>query len=112
MSKGEIRAGVRRLFRLPMRSPRDAHADADAELDGFLEQRTDDLVRHGMTPVQARAEAERRLGASIDDVRSSLRTSAVQREERRDHQGYDGLIQDVKYGLRALLRSPTYTIVA
>jgi hypothetical protein len=80
---GGIRAGVRRLFRLPLHTPTIARADADAELESFLEERIASLVQRGMTPAEARQEALRRLGAPLGEVRAALRQSAERREGRQ-----------------------------
>ena len=55
MRPDEIRAGVRRLFRLPVRRP--AAADADAELESLLDEQIRYLIARGMSPDTARAEA-------------------------------------------------------
>jgi len=60
----------RKLFPPPLRTPSHAKADADEELRAFLDERADDLVAHGISPDDARREALRRLGASIDDAAS------------------------------------------
>ncbi|MEP6732270.1 MAG: permease prefix domain 1-containing protein, partial [bacterium] len=72
----DIRPGVWRLFRLPSRTADHARADADAELDTFLDERIDHLVRRGMTPDAAREQALARLGSSLEDARVTLRQSA------------------------------------
>ena len=65
MRSRSLREGVRRLFRLPLRTGSQVEADADDELQSFLAERVDDLVARGMSPDEARREALRRLGASI-----------------------------------------------
>ena len=45
----DIRPGVRRVFRLPLRSRADIHADLDDELDAFIESRVDSLVARGLS---------------------------------------------------------------
>src|SRR3982751_3345027 len=90
MTERGIRAGVRRLFRLPVRTTDSARADADAELDSFVEERIAHLVRRGLAPADARAEAMRRLGAPLDEVRASLRRSAERRERRKRVRGRGG----------------------
>jgi hypothetical protein len=108
-----IRAGVRRLFRLAPRTRAMAGDDADAELDAFLDARTEHLVARGMPPAEARAEALRRLGAPLDDVRASLHRSAARRERRRRALEWaDALHSDGRFALRQLARSPAFTATA
>lgn len=108
-----IRAGVRRLFRLPPRTADGVRADADAELDAFLEERVEYLVRRGMTPAAARTEALRRLGGTLSQVRDALRESADRREQRRRlRDTLDELAQDVRYAGRQIARAPGFTAVA
>jgi len=105
-----IRPGVSRLFRLVLRSDRRARADADAELDAFIDSRVEHLVTHGDAPDNARARAIASLGAPIDEVRSSLRSSAVHRDARMwKRERIDGLIRDVKHAGRSLRRTPSFT---
>ena len=57
MRPDEIRAGVRRLFRLTVRWADGAGADADAELESLLDEQIRYLIARGMSPDTARAEA-------------------------------------------------------
>jgi predicted permease len=110
---GGIRAGVRRLFRLPLHTPTIARADADAELESFLEERIASLVQRGMTPAEARQEALRRLGAPLGEVRAALRQSAERREGRqRPREMIDELLQDLRFAGRQFLRAPAFTAIA
>lgn len=108
-----IRAGIRRLFRLPVRTPGGARADADAELDAFLEERIASLVRRGLTPAAARQEAIRRLGAPLGEVRATLRHSAERREGRlRLREGLDELLQDLRFAGRQFRSAPAVMAIA
>ena len=71
-----LRPGIRRLLRLPLRNPAAIHAEIDDELDSLIANRVDHLVAQGMSPAKARAEALRRVGASLDDARRQLHQSA------------------------------------
>ena len=109
----DLRPGVRRLFRLPLRTTRSVHADVDDELDALIESRIDALLAHGISYADARAEAVRRLGANLDTVRDQLHQSAELRERRMRFQDYmSDLISDVRYAARGLARRPAFTAVA
>src|SRR4029079_16908133 len=109
----DLRPGVRRLFRLPLRTTRSVYADVDEELDALIESRIDGLVAHGLSYADARAEAVRRLGANLDTVRDQLHHSAELRERRMRFQDYVyDLISDVRYAARGLARRPAFTAVA
>jgi predicted permease len=110
---GDIRAGVRRLFRIALPRPEAAHKDADDELDAMLDARVDHFVARGMSPGEAHAEARRRLGMSIDETRDGLHRSAEHREKRlRFTERVDELRQDIRFTARTLSRSPGFAITA
>jgi predicted permease len=108
-----IRPGVRRIFHLSPRTDVQTSADADGELDAFLEERIETLVRRGMTPDAARAEALARLGAPLDVARAGLRDSARRREARR-HVGtvIDELRDDMRFAWRQCMKAPGFTALA
>ena len=109
----ELRPGVRRLFRLPLWTDAARRRDVDDELQALIANRVDYLVARGMSPAEARAEAEFRLGASIDDARLQLQRSLNQRERRmRVSERLDSVLQDIRYAARGLLRRPAFTVVA
>jgi putative ABC transport system permease protein len=113
MRRFDFLPGVRRLFRLPLRTSTAIHADIDEELESLLASRIDSLVAHGLSYDTARAEALRRLGASIDNVRDQLHHSAELRERRMQfHERLDDLAQDIRYAARGLARRPAFTAVA
>jgi len=110
---GGIRAGVRRLFRIPMHTPDRVAADATDELRTFLDERVDHLIARGMPPEEARAEALRRPGSPLGDARELIRHSAVTRERAvRIRQSIEDLKQDVRYAVRTLGRDRAFTISA
>jgi putative ABC transport system permease protein len=99
----------RRLFR---RARPDVPADVDDELGFHLEMRTEHNRALGMTDEEARARAEPRLG-DLTTVRSEL--------IRHDHHCESAvrctdyvkdLIQDIRFGFRALRRAPAFTAAA
>jgi putative ABC transport system permease protein len=113
MSRGDIRAGVRRLFQLAVRRPEVASADADAELQSLLDEHVLYLTARGMPPDAARAEALRRLGTPLADASKRLHHSAQRRERRmRLHEWLEDLVADLRYGIRTLRRSPALAAAA
>jgi len=78
--------------------------DFAAELEGHVALDTDDGIRAGLTPQEARRQALIRLGGA-EQTRQAWR-------ERRTLPWLESLIQDVRFGLRMLLRNRAFTIVA
>ncbi len=106
-----IRAGVRRLFRLPLRTQAIVRADADAELESLLDERTEYLMLRGMSSTEARAEAVRRMGPTIEEARQHLHRSAEQRERRMHlRETTESFLQDLRYAARGLRTSPAFTL--
>ncbi|MEP7380533.1 MAG: ABC transporter permease [Gemmatimonadota bacterium] len=112
-SRGGIRRGIARRFRLPLRTTEHADADAQEELRSFLDERIAALMSRGMSEEEARAEALRRLGLSFTDAAIVLRESARTRERRLTFRDFfDDLMQDVRYALRTLRRDRAFTLFA
>src|SRR5215208_1984870 len=112
MSHSEIRPGIRRLFRLAVRRPEYARAEADDEIRLHLQLRTEQLIREGLPPDAASAEAERRFGP-LDEARARLHTSATRREDRmRMREWVDGVGRDLRVTLRGLRRAPGFVATA
>ena len=108
-----IRAGIRKLFRLQLHRPDQAELEMADELRFYLEARTEQLVARGMSPAAAREEALRRLGGSIEETRQRLQHSATRREERmRSQEWWSDLKQDLRYAVRGLAHRPAFTAVA
>src|SRR5262245_49871172 len=78
--------------------------DLAEEVRQHIELRRQALVDAGMDPREADAEARRLFGNALG-----------LREEARDMwsvQAVDTVVQDLRYGLRLLRRSPTFTSVS
>jgi predicted permease len=111
MRDRDIRPGVRRLFRLAGRRP-DSAAEMDDEIRLHLALRAEQLAREGLSPEEARAEAERRFGA-LGDVAPELRASAERRDERRRLvERVESAWRSVRLAARSLARAPGFVAVA
>jgi len=85
-------------------SSRALDADFDAELATHIDLMTDDNVRLGMPPDEARRAAIVRFGGPMQI-----------KEQQRDDRSLpfvETTVQDVRYGVRALGRNPVYALVA
>ena len=74
------------------------------EIQSHLAMQIDDLVRHGMSPEEARYLALRKFGG-VDQVKETYR-------DRRTLPLIETFFRDLRYGLRMLRRSPGMTAVA
>jgi predicted permease len=112
-SAGEnIRPGIRRLFHLALRRGDHARAEVDEEIRLHIALRTAQLTREGLSPEDARAEAERRFG-SPGEARTRLYTSAQRREERMQlRELLDTVRGDLRVALRGLRRAPGLVVTA
>jgi predicted permease len=75
-----------------------------AELDSHVEMHTEENLRAGMTPREARREALMRLGG-MEQTKQSYR-------ERRGLPGLETLVEDARFALRLLRNNPGFAAVA
>ena len=79
-------------------------ATLDEELRFHVNERTDDLIRNGMTPADARHEALRRFGNVTHARENAMEVDTLP--------WLADVGQDVSYALRALRKNPTFAAVA
>lgn len=86
--------------------------EVEEELEYHLAERVAELEREGMSPVEARREAQRRLGDRSDVVRGCV-ASDVRRERRvRRREVFADVMQDARLGVRQLVRRPALAVVS
>ena len=102
----------KKLFSLPWRSSRQINADVDEEMRFHLDTRTEELVRRGVSPDAARAQAIHEFG-DMDDARRYLTTidRSTEAATRRTELMSD-VLSDLKYAGRKLRKSPAFTLTA
>jgi putative ABC transport system permease protein len=74
------------------------------EIESYIRIETDENIARGMTPADARAAANKKLGNSTRVREEIYRMNTVA--------FLDTLSRDMRYGLRALRHNPTFTAVA
>ncbi|MGH7638633.1 MAG: ABC transporter permease, partial [Gemmatimonadaceae bacterium] len=91
---------------------RASRAEMDEEIASHIEMRVADLIAAGLTPQDARAEAERRFG-NLDESRRMLRAGARRRDSaRRQRDRLGALLGDLRFAWRQMRRAPLFSAVA
>jgi putative ABC transport system permease protein len=107
-----IRPGVKRLFRLALGRRDVVREHVDDEIALHLELRARALEAQGLTPDEARREAQHRFG-DTPAVRRSLRATAQQRESgMRLREWLDGWGHDLRFTARQLAKARGFTAIA
>jgi putative ABC transport system permease protein len=92
------------------RRPEAVRKEIDEELRTHLEMRIDDLRANGLSPDEARREAERQFG-DIEGTRRYCRRQDLDKENRVQRLLFvQDLAQDARIGLRNLRRVPALTL--
>jgi predicted permease len=94
-----------------LRGP-DPKADIRAELRFHLDCKMEDLIAQGMTPEDARREAERQFGNIFAVQKAGERIGEHMDRRRRLSEYCAEWMQDTRYSFRTLRKNPAYTAVA
>jgi predicted permease len=79
-------------------------SDMAEELESHIQMQTDDNIRLGMTPVEARRAAVLKFGG-LESVKQTYR-------EQRGLPFIESVLSDIRYAIRQLRRTPGFTLTA
>jgi len=89
----------------------DVRGDLEAEIDFHIEQRARTLEEQGMSPEQARREAQRRFG-DTEAIRRECHAIDRRRVTKEGWKAvYDSFRKDLRHAVRSLRRSPGFAAV-
>ena len=83
---------------------RSVDRELDAEVQSYIDLLTDEKIRMGMSPDDARRQARLEAG-SADHIKEEVK-------EQRSGAFLETTLQDLRYGLRLLRRSPAFAAIA
>jgi putative ABC transport system permease protein len=104
-------AGLRRVFRLPG-SPARITREVDEELRFHLDGRVEQLVAAGWSRHDAEMEAQRLFGDYAAYRREARAIDLITHQQRRRMDIVDVVRREVRQSVRALLRAPSFSLVA
>ena len=89
----------------------DVSADVNDELRFHLAAKVDQLIAQGLSPDEARREAERQFGemSAVQEEGERLGHDRERSKQRRDY--WSGWVQDLRYAFRTLRRDRAFTII-
>src|SRR5687768_9115296 len=109
---GDRMKRIRRLLKLAPRTRADARAELADEFDHHLALREAELVKAGLSPEAAHAEAQRAFGDVDAALNRCLREDLEKMESTRRAATLDELRQDLRFAFRQLLRDPAFALLA
>jgi len=94
---------IKSIFRFLLRR-QEVESETNAELRYHLDHPTDENIRRGMTPEEARRAARLTVGGA-EQIKEECR-------DARTGRTIEVLLQDIRYGLRVLVRNPGFSVMA
>ncbi len=101
----------RRSFRLSKHAP-DVRRDVEEELAFHVEMRERELIAEGHTADEARRLAEALFGERVAIAKRVARLSGARTRRWRAREIVKTVVQDARFGLRSLARSPGFAVAA